>query len=125
VALISSGPARVLDTGSVTAFRGHPLTLQTTLSDVVFGVTFTFASDASVADVAVEPSTSGHDLTLRCVNFDSAEGRGSSEPVLLGECGPDLLFFHFRVFKYGRTHDRTVAYTFYAVDKETIGWQTA
>ena len=62
-------------------------------------------------------------LSLRLVNFGGTAGRGSAQPVLLSETPRDLLFFHFRVFRYGRTDDHTVHYTFYRVAKDQVGWR--
>ena len=52
---------------------------------------------------------------LRCINFDDATGRGTSQPVLLAQVGELAYLAHFRVFLYGRTTDRTVHYTVYEV----------
>jgi hypothetical protein len=61
-------------------------------------------------------------VALELVNFDGVEGRGTSLPALLAEVGPDLVFLHFRVFRWGRTPDRTVHWTFYRVPKEGVSW---
>ncbi len=59
------------------------------------------------------------------MNFDGPEGRGSADPVLVADVADDLVFLHFRVFRHGRTADRTVHYTFYSVAKSAIGWVPA
>jgi hypothetical protein len=120
VAQIRSGPAIVLDTGLVTGFGGHPIHFTVTLNQVPFLVALEFHSDGG--EIRVETRTEADGLVLTCVNFDSAEGRGSSHPVLLGEAGEDLLWMHFKVFRYGRTDDRTVHYTFFRAAKADVGW---
>ena len=114
---ITSGPARILDSGQVTAFGGHGLSLELPLDDEghVAIVELSFASDAEDPDVRVDSQPVHGGWHLHCVNFDRDQGKGSSVPVLLGGIGNDAIYFHFRVFKWGRTEDRTVHYTFYRV----------
>jgi len=118
---IRSGPARVIASGEVTGFGGHPLRFDLDLDGVPFSVELTFGSDGGDVHVVAEPVPDGLRFSLR--NFDGPDGRGSAVPVLLGELGDELVFLHFRAFRWGRTDDRTVHYTFYAVEKEAVGWQ--
>lgn len=119
---IQSGPAKVLASGQVTAFMGHELSLRVEEPiDVV--VDFAFKSDPSVHDVAVDVTTFANRMQLTCTNFDGADGRGSAQPVLIGEQGELLVFLHFRVFRFGRTDDRTLHYTIYTVAKADVGWE--
>ncbi|MFT4622322.1 MAG: hypothetical protein ACI8PZ_000978 [Myxococcota bacterium] len=119
---IGSGPADVLDAGMVTTFTGHDLTLLLVLPEGRWTVELAFSSDPAVDDVSVQATPVPDGLRLECVNFDGPDGRGSSLPVLLGELGDDLVFFHFRAFRYGRTPDHTVHYTFYRASKADVGW---
>ena len=118
---IHSGPARILGSGTTTAFMAHPLRFDIG-APFDLKVELAFRSDPSTPDVAVETQTGAAQVTLHCTNFDRADGRGSAVPVLLGEVDQLLLFLHFRVFRYGRTDDRTVHYTFYAVAKDSVNW---
>lgn len=118
---IHSGPARILGSGAATAFMAHPLRFQVG-PPFELTIELRFRTDPSVPDVAVETETDALHVVLHCVNFDQADGRGSAVPVLLGEVDQLLLFLHFRVFRYGRTDDRTVHYTFYAVAKDSVNW---
>jgi hypothetical protein len=119
---LKSGPATVLTSGSATCFMGHPLTLQ--LDDPLdLTVQFAFRTDPAVEDVAVEVTTEPNAMTLLCTNFDAPDGRGSAQPVLVGELEHRLVFLHFRVFRYGRTEDRTVHFTLYEVEKSAVNWQ--
>lgn len=119
---VSSGPARVLAGGSATCFMGQELHLRLK-EPVELVVELAFADDPSLEDVAVDVTTFANRLRLVCKNFDHPDGRGSAKPVLLGEAEDVLLFLHFRVFLYGRTEDRTVHYTVYAVEKADVGWE--
>ncbi|MEQ1566974.1 MAG: DUF6864 domain-containing function [Myxococcota bacterium] len=109
--LIESGPARVVDSGTVTTFAGHPLTLRWE----VLEVTLVFRSDPAIEGPAVATTALDGGWRIECTNFDDATGRGSAEPVLLGERLDTRVFFHFRAFRYGRTLDHTVHYTVYEV----------
>jgi hypothetical protein len=123
VASIQSGPARVADSGVVTAFMGFPLRIQTPIEGYQFGVELRFRTDASVEEVHVGSEFIDGTLILDLVNFDTDTGRGSSRPVLIGQTDTEAVFFHFKVFRYGATDDHTVHYTFYAASKEAIGFQ--
>lgn len=122
--VVRSGPARVVEHGTTTTFGGYPLLLMLELPEDNFVVEVCFEQhDGEPVGVAPEETDVG--LRLRCINFDGAEGKGSAVPVLLGELGDDLVFFHFRAWLYGRTNDHTVHYTFYRVAKDAIGWRPA
>jgi hypothetical protein len=128
---LTSGPAHIIGSGMITSFGGHPLTL--TIEDpveLVLELVFETDPEQDGLHIDVTRPRSGEgelgpgreQLRMRCINFDTDEGRGSAEPVLLGESGDDLVFFHFRVFRFGKTVDHTVHYTLYIADKETLGW---
>jgi hypothetical protein len=111
----SSGPARVVASGTVTTYAGFPL---------IFGIVdprpveveLRFASDPGVPDVAVRPLPGeGARITWELVYFDGPDGRGTADPVLLNQAPESSIYLHFRVFRYGRTADRTVHYTFFEV----------
>lgn len=117
---ILSGPARIVESGLVTAFMGNPLKLKL---DAGASVELVFEATPDQPDVRVETEWTQEGICFHCYNFDDESGRGSREPALLGEWGEDLLFFHFRVFLWGTTADRTVHYTFYLVNKEDVSWE--
>ncbi len=119
--LIESGPAQVIEGGVVTTFGGHGLVLVLELPEDNLAVELVFASEPDAA-AAVEAEETDVGWRFRCRNFDDPGGRGSAEPVLLGEIGDDLVFFHFRVFRYGASADRTVHYTFFRASKVKVGW---
>ncbi|MCB9677480.1 MAG: hypothetical protein H6737_20395 [Alphaproteobacteria bacterium] len=118
---VRSGEAKVVDCGTVTGFMGHPIVLD--IQDPVdLVVEFDFYTNEDVEDVAVAVSSFGNQMRLECTNFDKADGRGSAQPVLVGEVGDTLVFLHFRVWLYGRTDDRTLHYTLFSVKKDDVGW---
>jgi hypothetical protein len=112
----------VVDAGLVTTFAGHPLTLGMVFDGYDLVVELRFVTDPAVDGVAVRTSGRPDGWAVECVNFDDASGRGSAEPVLLGELADSLVFLHFRAFRYGRTADHTVHYTVFRVAKPDVGW---
>ena len=119
---IGSGPARVIATGSVTSFFGHPIRFDVTHRERNQVVELEFTRIADIPDVEVRTEWLADGIKLVLVNFDRPDGRGSATPVLLSEVEEELVFFHFRVFRLGRSDDRTVHYTFYAVRKQDVDW---
>ena len=117
-----SGPVEVVASGSLSTFMGHPLEVVCSEpGDRLVRVVFEFESVENEA-VQVRSEAIPDGLRLTCVNFDTPEGRGSAQPVLLGEIEDDLYFLHFRVFRYGRTVDHTVQFTVYRGTKRDLGW---
>ena len=117
-----SPPAWVLDSGAVTTFGGNPLVLVLELPEDNIAVELRFADDPTAGSAGVRSEETGTGYLLHCVNFEPLMGRGSALPILLGELGDDLVFLHFRAFRYGATPDWTVLFTFYRAHKERIGW---
>lgn len=119
---ITSGPAVVLACGEATTFGGAGLEL---VLDPPHALTvrLSFTADPEVAGVAVRalPAEPGS-WHFELVHFDKPDGRGSAEPVLLGETADGLVFLHFRVSRFGRSADRTVHFTFFRVSKADAGW---
>jgi len=122
---LSSGPAEVLSTASVTTFVGHPLRVNLILDGSPWFLEMSFEDDPSVEGMDARTSIVDGGVQISCTNFDDLSGRGSATPVLLGEVGSRLLFLHFRVFRYGSSVDRTVHYTVYRVEKAAVDWTPA
>lgn len=119
-AVLNSGPARIVASGEATTFFGHPLQIRLDLPEGPLHVAFTFAPGPT-PQVTTDLSDAGWTFALS--GFDDDAGRGSAEPVLLGELGTDLLFLHFRAFLFGATPDHTLHYTCFRVAKDAIGWK--
>jgi hypothetical protein len=114
-----SGPSTIVASGMVTTFFGHRLLMSVDLGSRVARVELWFATEPEVPDVLLRINQVDLGYVIECVNFDGPEGRGTAAPALLDDLGDRLLYFHFRVFRFGRTEDRTVHYTFYVAPKST------
>ena len=112
---IISGVAEVLHSTVVTTFGGMGAKVTLNLSGRDILVEVNFESDVKVEDVAVNPHYTDDGLSLTLINFDGDDGRGSAWPVPVTAVGENTIFLHFRVFKYGRSPDRTLHLTFYSV----------
>lgn len=127
--IVTSGPAQVIATGSASTFGGHPLVIALSAEELGaadgpgVAIELAFDSDPAMAEVAVVSERTERGWRLRCTNFDDAAGRGSAEPVLVGEVGDHLVFVHFNALRFGRGMDRTVLYSFYRVGKADVGWR--
>jgi len=118
---LTSGPARILSSGTATTFLAHPLSVSVQLVDQTwYRIDFRCAVDPQVQGPQVSTQAEPWGITLRLVNFE--DGRGSAVPVLLGESGDQLYFLHFRVFRYGRTRDHTVHWTVFVAGKQDVDW---
>lgn len=124
--IINSGPAKVVDSGSTTTFMGHPLTLRVALDERrYYEIEFRFTDVEEPPGPTAETEISGSGIVIELRNFHDVAGRGSGQPVLLGEQGELLYFLHFRVWHSGRTADPMVHYTVFSATKEAIGWVEA
>ena len=117
--IVRSGPARVVAAGVVTTFGGHPLTIEADLDGRPVVVTLSF-DHAPGAPAAVRSAPIEHGWALVCVNFDG--GRGTAEPMLVGELGAELVLLHFRAHRYGTSADTTVQFTLFRVPKDAVNW---
>lgn len=115
-----SGRAQILASATATTFFGDSLRLRLPVQDSGITVEFQFIDDEGEIRADVHEEEWG--LSLHLYNFGSSPGKGSADPMLLAEMGPDLLFLHFRVFRWGLSQDHTVHYTFYRAAKEDLGW---
>lgn len=112
---IRTGEATVLTTHTVTTFAGAGLVIELEHARFPVRVVLDFVVDAD-RGVAVDVEWLPNGVRLVLTNL--VEGRGSARPFLIGQVGPDLLYLHFRVFRYGDTPDHTVHYTIYSVPAE-------
>jgi len=106
---VVSGPVRVVASGQVTTFEGHPLTLRFASLTIKFRFYDDPAQDGPLArlDAVTDPG----EVLVHCVNFDTAEGRGTRTPLEIPGELPRWL--HFRLFRFGQSPDRTLHYTLY------------
>lgn len=119
---VRSGPARVIASGTSTTFFGQDLVFEVDHGPIPFTVALGWIDDPAHEGVDVRTSWPDGGTRFDLVNFDGSDGRGSASPVLITEVEDDLIFFHFRVFRYGRTQDRTVHWCFYAAPRAEVAW---
>ena len=119
---VRSGPATVLASGTATTFWGHDLEFRVEHPGFPFAITLGWVTDPDLDGVDVRTSWPEGGLRFDLVNFDGADGRGSADPVLITEIDNEFVFFHFRVFRYGRTADRTVHWCFFTAKRADVSW---
>lgn len=114
---VCSGAARIISDGFATTFLGQDLVFAIDEAEAGFRmqVVLHFTHDDQLDDVALSVEHTDGNLLLTLVNFDSDKGRGSAAPVMLCQVGDQVVFLHFKVFRFGRTDEHSVQYTFFAV----------
>jgi len=118
--VVFSGPAQVVSSGEATTFFGMPLLLSVPLEEGPFMLEWRFEelADGEEPEVVTEPMTGGRRFV--CRGLDATPGKGTADPVVVGERGDDLLFVHFRSTRWGTSPDRTVHWTVYRVNRDRI-----
>ena len=115
-ARIWSGAARILASGTAISFDSGSFWIECPLDDdTVFLVQIHLTEDTTGAEPSLESGLAPHHLQLWLTNFGTPDGKGSSQPVYLEPYGEDLLYFHFRVFRHGRTREYELSYSFYRI----------
>ena len=109
-----SGPASIVASGQITTFAGHPLELTLVVdNDLEYLIEWSFEHDEAVSDVDVLLKHLPSSIRFVCVNFDKADGRGTSKPVAILGHGDHTFWIHFRIFRFGKTKDRTIHYSIF------------
>lgn len=108
-----SGVADVLAQMTMTTFGGAGVVVELARSTGPVVVALSFVTDSSVPDVEVRTLPASSGVALELVNFDADDGRGSAWPVPLKNEGDSTIYLHFRVWRYGKSPDRTVHFTFF------------
>ena len=113
-ALVQSGPAEVIASGTVIAFQGNPISIQFGFP-MPLTVEFEFETDTeNPGKPRFHTSAWGeHVLQLRLTNFDNSLGSGTVKPIPFGQRHERQLWIHFRVYKLGSSEDRTLHYTIF------------
>ena len=114
-----SGGAEVVAHGAVTTFFGGQLHVSVPVEPPL-RVEFWFRSDPEVDGVSARAEWNEIGVLLDCVNFDDDSGRGTRQPMYLQDDGEYALFLHFRVFRHGRSDDRTVQFSFYRARRDQL-----
>jgi hypothetical protein len=109
---IESGPAEIIDNGTVISFSGNPISIS--YKDLGIKIVFEFKSDgenkgAYVDSGVPEPGT----LKLSLFNFDDRFGAGTIKPMRIGKFERRRLYLQLRVYTLGGSPDKTLQYTIY------------
>ena len=109
---IESGPAEVIDYGTIISFAGNPINLH--YKDLNINIVFDFKTDEQnretyVDSSVVEPAT----LKLTLYNFDDNFGAGTNKPMKIGKYEGRRLYLQLRVYALKGSPDKTLQYSVY------------
>jgi len=109
---IASGPAEVLDYGTIISFAGNPISLSYKHLNIT--IIFDFKPDEHNRETYVdsnveEPST----LKLTLYNFDGSFGAGTNKPMKIGKYEGRRLYLQIRIYPLEGSADKTLVYTLY------------
>jgi hypothetical protein len=113
-----SGPAEVIDSGTVISFSGSPISLH--YRDLGIRIVFEFKAGeedrgTSVESSVPEPGT----LQLTLYNFDDRFGAGTIKPMRIGKYEGHRLYIQLRVYTLQGSPDKTLQYTVYKGEEVT------
>jgi len=109
---IESGPAEIIDSGTLISFAGNPISLY--YKNLNIKVIFDFKrdeynSETYVDSSVIEPAT----LKLTLYNFDDSFGAGTNKPMKIGKHENRRLYLQLRVYSLKGSTDKTLQYTLY------------
>jgi hypothetical protein len=109
---VESGPAEVIDSGTVISFYGNPISLH--YPDLGIKIIFEFKMGeegrGTYVDSGVpEPGI----LKLTLYNFDDRFGAGTIKPMRIGKYEGRRLYVQLRVYTLQGSPDKTLQYTVY------------
>ena len=112
VKTVRSGPAEVIDSGTVISFSGNPISLN--YPELGIKIVFEFKvgdeSRGTYVDSGVpEPGT----LLMSLYNFDDRFGAGTIKPMRIGKFEDRRLYVQLRVYTLQGSPDKTLQYTVY------------
>jgi hypothetical protein len=114
---IESGPAEVIDTGTVISFAGNPITLSYKELDIaiVFDFQRSERTENAYVDGNFTDSSPGKPgvLKLTLYNFDDRFGAGTIKPLRIGQYEGRKLYIQLRVYTLIGSPDKTLNYTIY------------
>lgn len=109
---VESGPAEVIDSGTVISFAGSPITLH--YKDMGISIVFEFKTDEQNRGTYVDSSVpEDGTLKLTLFNFDDRFGAGTIKPMRIGKYEGRRLYLQLRVFSLAGSADKTLQYTIY------------
>ena len=109
---VDSGPAQVIDSGTVISFSGNPISLN--YPDLGIKIVFEFKTGEEGKETSVESSVPEPGiLKLSLFNFDDRFGAGTIKPMRIGKYEGRRLYIQMRVYTLQGSPDRTLQYTVY------------
>jgi hypothetical protein len=112
VKTVESGPAEVIDSGTVISFAGSPISLH--YPDLGIKIVFEFKVGEEGRGTSVESSVSEPGtLQLNLYNFDDRFGAGTIKPMRIGKYEGRRLYIQLRVYTLQGSPDKTLQYTVY------------
>ena len=114
---VESGPAEVIDSGTVISFAGSPITLSYKALNIA--IVFDFKTNEQVDHSYIDGAYtegSGKELgvlKLTLNNFDDRFGAGTIKPLRIGQYEGRKLYIQIRVYTLMGSPDKTLDYTIY------------
>ena len=110
--MVKSGPAEVIDSGTVISFSGNPISLH--YPDLGIKIIFEFKPGEEGRGISVESSVpEPGTLQLALYNFDDRFGAGTIKPMRIGKYEGRRLYVQLRVYTLQGSPDKTLQYTVY------------
>jgi hypothetical protein len=114
---IESGPAEVIDTGTVISFAGNPITLSYKELDIaiVFDFQRSERTENAYVDGNFTDSSPGKRVFLKLTlyNFDDRFRGRDHQPLRIGQYEGRKLYIQLRVYTLIGSPDKTLNYTIY------------
>ena len=109
---VKSGPAEVIDSGTIISFSGNPISLH--YADLGIRIVFEFKAGEEDRGTSVESSVpEAGTLRLTLFNFDDRFGAGTIKPMRIGKYEGRRLYVQLRVYTLQGSPDKTLQYTVY------------
>lgn len=114
---VESGPAEILDAGTVISFAGNPIALH--YKELGINIIFEFATDDSSSTHVESSIPAEGTLRLRLFNFNDRFGAGTDKPMRIGKYDNHRLYLQLRVYTLAGSPDKTLQYTLYKGEEVT------
>ncbi len=114
---VESGPAEVIDSGTVISFAGNPIMLS--YRDLKLSIIFEFKTKDHPESISIDGNfndnaeTGMGALKLTLYNFDDRFGAGTIKPLRIGQYENRKLYLQIRVYTLTGSPDKTLDYTIY------------
>ncbi len=118
---ILSGPAEVIDSGTVISFAGNPITLR--YKDLDIAIVFEFKANELNKGTYISGAYSDSSITepgilkFTLYNFDDRFGAGTVKPMPIGKYKGRKLYIQLRVYTLADSPDKTLDYTIYKAEE--------